>query len=103
MTDLDVKLKYVYRETLPSGNTRYRFEKAGRKVTLKGEPGSPEFLASYQAALNNLPKTDRAAKKGSITWLVGLFIRHLESQVAAGLISPLTLKGHKQLVSEHVV
>ena len=102
MTEMDVRLRYVYRETLPSGRVRYRYERAGRKVTLQGDPGSPQFMACYQSAIDNLPAPDTTAATGSIAWLVGLFLRDLDMRVRAGLASPLTLRGHRHHLSRLV-
>jgi hypothetical protein len=47
-----VKLKYVYRDRDRQGAVRWLLRLPGRKsITLKGAYGSPEFMASYQAAI----------------------------------------------------
>lgn len=47
-----VRLKYVSKETLPSGTVRYRLRKTGRKsITLYCEPRSDEFSLAYHAWL----------------------------------------------------
>ncbi len=93
---MNIKLKYVCKERLPSGNFRYRFQRQGVKKVIHGEPGSAEFMANYEAIRDGIPKSSAGpAVKGSITWLTGLFLRDVEKRVQAGLISPLTLKGHR--------
>jgi integrase len=48
--------KGVTREVLPSGNVRYRFRQTGLpKVTLPGEPFSPEWTAALEAARKGEP------------------------------------------------
>lgn len=95
-TDMEIKLPHVFAECLPSGNIRYRFQRHGKKQTIQGEPGSPEFLANYAAILDGMdPAPATRTVKGSVAWLVGLFLRDLEQRVEAGLASPLTLKGHR--------
>ena len=90
---MEAKLKYVSKEWART-KWRYRFQKDGRKATIRGEFGSPEFLAHYAELLGGARDTS-AAPKQSIKWLVDLFLRDLEKRVDAGLASPLTLKGHK--------
>jgi len=41
------------------GRVRWRFRRGKKTVYLQGEPGSPEFQASYQAALTGLPAPAR--------------------------------------------
>lgn len=91
---MDLKLRYVSREALPSGETRYRFRRNGVKVTLQGKPGSPEFHAHYAKLLNG-PAKPQGPVQGSVQWLVDAYLANLQQRVEAGLSSPLTLKGHK--------
>lgn len=105
---MKVELEYVAREW-SRGKWRYRFQRHGKKTTLKGEPLSPEFMASYRAARDGIENpailADKKLIKQSVSWLVGLFLADLETRVAAGLASPLTLKGHRhhlgKLVGKH--
>lgn len=101
---MDAPLKYVFAETLPSGAVRYRFRRDGKKVTLKGAPGAPEFHAHYAALLAGLPKVAEEMRpvQGSVSWLVSEYMSHLELQVALNLASPLTLKGHRHHLSRLV-
>ncbi|PCJ06621.1 MAG: hypothetical protein COB16_12815 [Rhodobacteraceae bacterium] len=93
---MELKLPYVFKERMPSCNFRYRFQRHGVKKTIKGEPGSPEFLASYTAILDGVEEPEKIPDaKGSISWLVGLFLKDFAMRVEAGLVSPLTLKGHQ--------
>lgn len=101
----DVRLKYVTTERLPSGAMRYRFRRNGKVTTLQGEPGSREFHEHYAALIDNVPVVASRATRGSVEWLVGLFLADLERKVAARLASPLTLKGKRhhlgRLVDEY--
>lgn len=93
---MSIRLKYVYADTLPSGTVRYRFVRSGKKTRLRGEPGSPEFIAHYHELLG----IDRPAPsvKGSLEWLVGAYVDYMKDMVAADQMSPLTLKQrHNQL------
>lgn len=98
-------LPFVCRERLPSGGWRYRFQRGGRKVTLRGEPGSAEFLDHYRSLVDGAPMPATKAVRGSVEWLVGLYLADLERSVAARLASPLTLKGQRhhlaRLVAEY--
>lgn len=100
-----MRLPYVTEERLPSGATRYRYRRGAVKVTLKGAPGSREFLEHYSSLRDNLPVVTSTATRGSVEWLVTLYLKDLERRVAANLSSPLTLKGHRhhlgRLVAEY--
>lgn len=104
---MESSLKFVFAERLPSGAVRYRFRRDGKKVTIRGEPGSAEFHAHYSQLLSGAPKISHAARpvKGSVAWLVGEYLGDLEKRVAVNLASPLTLKGHRhhlgRLVAEY--
>lgn len=106
---MDFKLKYVSRERMPSGRWRYRFQRGKVKTSLPGEPGSREFMAAYAGLLDGIDYAPGMAEKrlvtGSIAWLVGEFLAHVEKNVAAGLAGAKTLKGHRhhlgRLVARH--
>lgn len=91
-----IKLDYVSAERTATG-WRYRFRRHrnGPKVTLKGEPGSAEFMAHYEALLDDVPQPASLARHGSVEWLVTLYLRDLSDKVAANLKSPLTLKSRQ--------
>ncbi len=71
-----IRLHYVTTDVDRHGNVRYYFRKRGvaTKIRLPGQPGSAEFMAAYQAALNghSLPVVNqkRTVERGSLTWLV---------------------------------
>lgn len=100
-----MRLPFVTEERLPSGAIRYRYRRGAVKVTLKGEPGSREFLDHYAALRDDVPQIQSKAVCGSVEWLVGLYLADLERRVGNKLASPLTLKGHQhhlaRLVAEH--
>ncbi len=100
-----MRLKYVTTERLPSGKIRYRFRRNGKLTTLRGEPGSREFHEHYAALIDDVPMVTPKAVRGSIEWLVSLFLDDLERKVAAKLASPLTLKGKRhhlgRLIAEY--
>jgi len=100
-----MRLEYVTEERLPSGNVRYRFRRGKIKVTLKGAPGSREFLNHYASLRDGIPVPVSKAIRGSMEWLVGLYLADLERRVGNHLASPLTLKGHRhhlaKLIAEY--
>ncbi len=54
---LEIRLKYVVPDRDRHGNLRYYFQRArGKKHRLRGEPGSPEFMAAYEAAKGATPE-----------------------------------------------
>lgn len=101
---MDIKLKYVSREWSRT-KWRYRFQRAGVKATLPGEPGEADFMRRYAELMGEPVPERQSVYEGSIAWLVGLYIEHFRMNVEAGLVSPLTLKGHKhhlgRLVDAH--
>jgi site-specific recombinase XerD len=54
---MKIRLRYVqaYRS---GGRVYYYFRRAGVRVALPGQPGSPEFMEAYQAAQGNRPVFD---------------------------------------------
>lgn len=102
---MEIKLRYVYKSRMASGRWRYRYERGGQKVTLRGEPGSKEFYQHYSDLLDGVAEHRETAVKGSVAWLVGKFLSDVETKVGASLASPLTLKGHRhhlgKLVDQH--
>ncbi|MFP5480580.1 MAG: tyrosine recombinase XerC [Alphaproteobacteria bacterium] len=100
-----MRLPYVTEERLPSGAIRYRYRRGGVKVTLKGKPGSREFLDHYNTLREGVQIPESKAIRGSVEWLVGLYLDDLERRVGNRLASPLTLKAHRhhlgKLIAEH--
>lgn len=94
-----MRLPYVTEERLPSGAIRYRYRRGAVKVTLKGKPGSREFLDHYASLRDDVPQPVSRAIRGSVEWLVGLYLDDLDRRVGNRLASPLTLKGHKHHLS----
>jgi integrase/predicted DNA-binding transcriptional regulator AlpA len=47
-----IKLKYTVADVDRFGNVRHYYRKDGKKIRLPGLPGSDEFMAAYQKALN---------------------------------------------------
>lgn len=77
-----IRLKYVTIDR-SEGLVRYYLRLPGqRKVRLPGKLGDPEFMAAYQAAIQNLPMPRRpdgtiakANAKGTLAWLVDEYLR----------------------------
>ena len=101
---MHIKLKYVSREWSRT-KWRYRFQRAGVKASLPGQPGEREFMARYSELLGDPVLAAGGTMGGTIAWLVGKYLEHVEINVTAGLASPLTLKGHRhhlaRLVDAH--
>lgn len=92
---MSIKLRYVNWDVLPSGQVRYRFRRNGLRVTLQGKPGSPEFHSHYAELLNSTVQVPVSGPvKGSVEWLVGIYLDNLSQRVSAKLSSEMTLKGH---------
>jgi integrase len=78
MTNL--RLKFIQQFTDRHGHPRLYFRRPGyKRVALPGLPGSPEFMAAYQAALDGVTarKVEIGATRmvaGTMHWLVGAYL-----------------------------
>jgi integrase len=73
-----IDLKYLRRDRDRHGNERFYVRRNGRSIRLRGEPGGPEFLAAYQAAIAATePKPPRVAA-GTLEWLGGVYMASAE-------------------------
>jgi integrase len=62
-----VKLKYVDRFKDRHGRMRYYFRRGqGPRVALEGKPGTPEFMASYQSAIEAAPAEKEPRERGNV-------------------------------------
>lgn len=93
----------LVRERLASGNYRWRVRpegQRGKKIALPIGPDHPQFHEYYEAARRG-EKLDKPqevkAERGTMGWLLELYITHLEGQVANGAASPLTLRERRNL------
>src|SRR5262245_50692264 len=59
-----IKLDYVHQFCDRHGKPRYYFRRHGKRTPLPGPPGSPEFMAAYQAALDGVwPRPEIASTR----------------------------------------
>lgn len=86
---MEVNLKYVFREK-HRNKWRYRFRRGNKKITLKGQPLSSEFLGHYDELLNGQKAPPQP--KNSLNWLTCKYIAHMEIMTKNKAMSPLTLK-----------
>jgi integrase len=60
-----IKLRYVDCFSDRHGRVRYYFRRGrGARVALVGKPGTPEFMAAYQSALEGVPLERQLPKRG---------------------------------------
>jgi enterobacteria phage integrase len=60
-----VRLRYVDHFVCRHGHSRYYFRRGkGKRVILPGKPGTPEFMAAYQAALDKTPGKEEPRQRG---------------------------------------
>lgn len=73
-------MRYLHEFQDRHGRWRRYFRRHGKRTVLSGEPGSPEFLASYAKALKASEKTERASRPGAYTLaaLVESYCRSLD-------------------------
>ena len=72
-------LRYVEEFIDRHGKPHRYFRRAGKRVRLPGLPGSAEFMAAYQAALDGvtLPKVEAVTPRtapGTVHWLVSAYL-----------------------------
>ena len=87
-----IRLPYVQEYRDRHGKARRYFRRPGfNRVTLPGTPGSPQFMAAYEAALIRRPPSDWTKAQGRHDWRfgngllsLGVF-REFETALAAGL------------------
>jgi integrase len=91
-------------EQLPSGNRRYQVRaerNKAKKITVPVGPDHPDFGNYYWAARAGekweKPKPIEPMRR-SLDWLVARYLAHLEKQVAASILSPLTLRQRKSIL-----
>lgn len=73
-----IRLSYIHTFRDRHGTTRNYFRREGQRVALPGLPGSAEFMAAYQAALDGAaqPKKDTpSSPPGSMSALIAAFYR----------------------------
>jgi integrase/recombinase XerD len=76
-----IRLDYVHSFIDARGQLRHTFRRKGhRQVTIKGRPGSPEFMNQYYALLDQpssvLVVASSRAKAGTINDLVARYLKH---------------------------
>jgi len=70
-----LRLDYVTRDKDRHGNVRYYFRRPGKKkIRLRGQPGSDEFMAAYAAALAG-EKGQAEPRHKSLDWLCDQYYR----------------------------
>lgn len=99
---VELHLKYIVQDRDRHGNVRVYFKRAGqRKVRLRGEIGSEEFMRAYRAALENrgepaLPRAAlvdaREAPANSFRWLVAQYVGSAEFI----RLDPATQRSHRR-------
>ncbi|KZK99185.1 tyrosine-type recombinase/integrase [Pseudovibrio sp. Ad26] len=104
-----MKLKFpgLIKETMPSGNTRWRVRVEGqkaRRIVLHVSPDHKEFLECYLAARRGIEvkpesKPEEKAIRGSVSWLIYRYLENLKSDVENNLYSEDTLKQRNNLLS----
>src|SRR5262249_54265257 len=72
-------LKYVEEFIDRYGKPHRYFRRAGKRVRLPGLPGSSEFMAAYQAALDGVPAPKiepvvACSAPGTVHWLVSTYL-----------------------------
>lgn len=78
------KLPFLNYERDRHGVRRYYVRvRHGRRIAIQGEYMSPEFMASYQAAIAGGPQPSTRMRKGTMRWLVQSWKEHSDWQQAS--------------------
>lgn len=94
---LAVQLRHVRKARHRDGSVRYLLRIPGaRAVTLQGQPGTPEFMASYTAALERAAPPAQAATQGTLD---ALAVSYYGSTAFAGLRAS-TQAAYRRLAEE---
>lgn len=73
-----VNYRFVVEDVDRHGNVRLYFRRGGRKIRLRGTPGTAEFQAEYDQALRGLPAAPEApapTAPQSLRWLIERYYR----------------------------
>jgi integrase len=113
-----IRLKYVHAYIDRLGKERYYYRRHGRRVPLPGAPGSPEFMAAYNAAGIALQTINPAARApvapGSFAALAGIYFasprstgksegtRRYRRRVIEGFIAEYGHRPVKGVRTEHI-
>jgi integrase len=79
--DVKISLRYLVEDMDRHGNVRLYVRRSGRKVRLRAEPGTPEFLAEYDAAVKGIERPEpieAPAARDSLRWLVERYYQSAE-------------------------
>jgi integrase len=94
---VQVSLRYVNEYKDRHGKTRRYFRRPGyKRLPLPGIPGSPEFMAAYQAALTGAAREPIGAARNSPDSVAGWISLYLSSAAFAAL-APATRRTRKNL------
>ena len=94
---LAVRLRHVRKARHRDGSTRYLLRIPGaRAITLAGQPGTPEFMASYAAALERAATPTQATAHGTLDALAASYY---QSAAYAGLRAS-TRAAYRRLVDD---
>lgn len=99
----------LIKEPLPSGNFRYRVRVEGNKrkrIRLHVTPEHPDFAEHYHRAragveLSAAPHPPELEAPETVGWLTREYEKHMTQQVAAGRMSPATLKQRASFFSRY--
>lgn len=99
-----IQYKGLIKDTLPSGNVRWRVRVEGeraKRIKIPHGPGHEDFLTYYKAARLGMKPGEvqkpATALKHSVKWLCDTYLAYLERRVAQGISSRHTLRNHRSL------
>lgn len=92
-------LRYVEEFIDRHGKPHRYFRRGGKRVRLPGLPGSAEFMAAYQAALDGVtaPKIEAVASRtvpGTVNWLVSAYL----SSATFNALAPETQRTRRNIL-----
>ena len=101
-----VKLRYVYRDKDRQGRERWLLRMPGHKaITLKGAHGSPEFMATYNAAITGIGQAPKigtgTVKHGTVAASARMYFASARFAALADATKRAYRKQIEPLVTQH--
>jgi integrase/recombinase XerD len=94
-----LKLDYVHEYRDRHGKLRRYFRRPGfKRISLPGHPGSDEFMAAYQSALDLAPRIEIGADRTKPGTIDAVIVHYLKSDAFAKALAPETQRMRRNIL-----
>jgi hypothetical protein len=94
-----IKLDYVHEYLDRHGKLRRYFRRPGfKRIALPGAPGSDEFMAAYQRALDLAPRVEIGAERTMPGTIDALIVAYLKSDAFTKALAPETQRMRRNIL-----